>query len=173
MDPNDNIKTLCIANPNTYNKTAGCVKKPRFRRRGMLYLYSVLRSWCNLRCQLIVHLPAAGNLYQRMELASMRTLSLHKALREGLSKQQSRPLAVRTNRPSSQAAFRRRIRPSSQAVFPRSSDRLLIQVWYLRKTLLGPHQRLQSVSFHNSVTVSFAIPIHDTHLQTFEIPVIC
>ena len=80
--------------------------------------------------------------------------------------------ADRTNRPSSQTAFRRRIRPSSQAVFPRSSDRLLIQVWYLRKTLLGPHQRLQSVSFHNSVTVSFAIPIHDIHLQTFEIPVI-
>ncbi len=54
MNPNDNIKTLCIANPGTYNKTAGCVKKPRFRRRDMLYLYPVLRSWCNLRCQLSI-----------------------------------------------------------------------------------------------------------------------
>ena len=54
MDHNDNIKTLCIANPDTYNKTAGCVKKPRFRRRDMLYLYPVLRSWCNLRCQLSI-----------------------------------------------------------------------------------------------------------------------
>lgn len=112
MDPNDSIKTLCIANPNTYNKTAGCVKKPRFRRRDMLYLYSVLRSWCNLRCQLIVHLPAAGNFYQRMELASMRTLSLHKALREGLSKQQSRPYKP-TFKPNSIPSTHPTFKPSS------------------------------------------------------------